>query len=162
MSETGKTRRTTGRGVKIALAVSLALNLAVVGVVAGAVMGRGEDGNDRSLALRSLGLGPFAIALDRDDRAALREQIEASGVSLRDDRRAIGQALRAVQEALLAEPFDRALAEGALEQSRGLVVALQETGHTALLDLMEGMSAPERAELAESLNRVMRRNGGRR
>lgn len=160
MSETGK-KRQSGWGVKIALAISLALNLAIVGVVAGAVLGR-DSGDGPGPALRSLGLGPFAVALDREDRAALRERIEGSGVSLRDDRRAIGHALRDVQAALTAEPFDRALAEAALAQSRGLVVALQETGHTALLDLIEGMSAAERTELAEQLNHVMRRNSGRR
>lgn len=153
MSEAGKT---AGRGVKIALALSLAVNVAIVGVVAGAVMGRDTEARNGSVALRSLGLGPFSVALDREDRAALRTRIEGSGVSLRDDRRAIGRALRDVQTALLAEPFDRALAETALAGSRRLVVGLQETGHTALLDVVEGMSGEERAALADRLNRAMR------
>jgi uncharacterized membrane protein len=156
------TQRRSGRGVKIALALSLALNLAVVGVVAGAYLGRDGGGGDHTPALRSLGLGPFAIALDRDHRADLRDRIEGTGVSLRDDRRAIGRALRDVQQALVAEPFDRAQADAALAQSRGLVVGLQETGHTALLDLVEDMTPAERVELAEQLNRVMRRGGARR
>ncbi len=160
MSEAGKPQGGTGRGVKIVLAISLAMNLAVVGVVGGAVLGRDRN-NAHSPALRSLGLGPFAMALDRGDRDDLRGRIGGDGASLHDDRRAIGRALRDVQAALLADPFDRSSAAAALARSRGLVVALQEAGHIALLDLVEEMSAEDRADLAERLNHVMRRSGGR-
>lgn len=161
MSE-GK-KSVAGRGLKIALAISLALNLAVVGLVSGAVLG--GDGNrerDGSPELRTLGLGPFVRALSREDRDALRGRIEAQGAPLREERRGIGRSLRVVQEALLAEPFDRARAEAAFEQSRGLVISLQETGHTALLDQIEAMDAEARADFAEGLERTMRRGGGRR
>ena len=55
------------------------------------------------------------------------------------------------------DPFDRARVEAAFETSRGLVVSLQETGHTALLDQIETMSAEARADLADGLARAMRR-----
>lgn len=161
MSEGNK--RGSGRWVKIALAVSLALNVAVIGLVSGAMVGGGGPGdNNGSPALRSLGLGPFVSALSRDDRDELRGRLERGGEVSRDERRAIGRSLRAVQEALLTEPFDRGAAEAAFERSRGLVVSLQETGHLALLDQIETMDADERAELAEGLERAMRRNGRRR
>ncbi len=161
MSEGNETSRRTGRAVKIALALSLALNLAIVGVIGGAVIGRDRhDGGPP--ALRTLGLGPFVVALSRDDRAALRDRIEAQGAPLREERRAIGGALRAVQAALLTDPFDRAAAEAALARSRASAGSLQEAGHTALLDQIEGMDAEARAALAERLNRVMRRLGGPR
>lgn len=154
----------SGRWVKIALAVSLALNLAVAGLIVGAVLGGGgpRGGEPGSPALRTLGLGPFAMALSRDDRRELRGRIENTGVEVRDERRAIGRSLRAVEEALRADPFDRARVEGVFETSRALVVSLQETGHTALLDQIETMSADERADLADGLARAMRRFGGRR
>jgi hypothetical protein len=41
-------------------------------------------------------------------------------------------------------------------------MGLQEQGHSALLEQIETMSVQERADLAESLNRVMRRFGSRR
>lgn len=158
--------RPKGRGLKIALALSLALNLAVVGLVGGAVLGArggaGEDGRGGAPALRTLGLGPFAAALGRDDRAALRARIEADGAPLREERRAIGDALRTVQAALLAEPFDRAAAEAAFAQSRARVVGLQQVGHGALLDQIETMTVDERAALAENLTRMTRRFGPRR
>ncbi len=160
MSETGNAPPVprTARWVKIALALSLALNLAIVGMVAGVVLRAGDRG-DGAPELRTLGLGPFALALTRDDRDELRGRIERHGEPLRQERRAIGQALRAVQAALLAEPFDRAAAEAAFAQSRDLAGSLQATGHGALLDQIETMSAGERTELAERLARMMRRFG---
>ena len=154
----------TGKGLKIVLALSLAANLAVAGLVGGAVLGGRNGGGDgeNAPALRTLGLGPFAIALSREDRAELRDRVQAQGAPLREERRAIGNALREVQEALLSDPFDRAAAEAAFAQSRARVIGLQEVGHTALLDQIETMSAQERADLAESLNRMMRRFGPRR
>ncbi|GAB5445260.1 periplasmic heavy metal sensor [Gymnodinialimonas sp.] len=162
MSE-GKAPR-KGRWLKLVLAVSLALNLAVVGLIAGAVMSGGgpRDAGGAPLALRALGLGPFERALSREDRAELRERLEGAGVELREERRAIGRSLRAVEEALRAEPFDRAAVDAAFARSRGLVVSLQETGHGALLDQIESMSAAEREALADGIARIMRRNGGRR
>ena len=158
-------KKRSGRGVKIALAVSLALNLAVVGLVGGAVVGarnNNAEGQEGAPALRTLGLGPFALALSRDDRQELRGRVEEHGEPLREERRAIGRALREVQAALLSEPFDRDAAEAAFAASRDRVIGLQEVGHTALLDQIESMSAQERADLAESLNRLMRRSRPRR
>ncbi|HID67437.1 MAG TPA: periplasmic heavy metal sensor [Roseibacterium sp.] len=152
-----------GRGTKIALAISLALNLAIVGLVAGAVLGRGgSGGHGGSPALRSLGLGPFVMALSHGDRTELRDRIAGRSAPLREERRAIGRSLRVVQEALLADPFDRATAEAAFESSRGRVLSLQEAGHTALLDQIETMTMAERVELAEQLTRAMGRLGRRR
>lgn len=150
--------------VKIALAVSLAVNLAVGGLIFGAVLGggNGPGGRDGSPALQALGLGPFARALSRGDRDELRQRIESTGVELREERREIGRSLRAVERALRTDPFDRTSVEAAFARSRGLVTSLQETGHFALLDQIETMSAGERAELADGLARAMRRFGGRR
>lgn len=159
MSE-AKTRR-GGRWVKVALAVSLALNLAIVGLVGGALLGDGGNRDGGAPALRALGLGPFARALSREDRAELRARIEGTGLELREERRAIGQSLRAVEGALRADPFDRTAVEAAFTQARGMVVSLQQTGHDALLDQIETMSTAERRDLADRLARAMRRSGGR-
>lgn len=161
MSEGEKSRNR--RWIKIALAVSLALNLAVIGLISGAVLGgNGGSRNDGPPALRTLGLGPFAQALSRDDRDEVRERIEGAGIELREERRAIGRTLRDVEQALRADPFDRAAVEAAFASSRGLVVSLQEAGHTALLDQIDTMSASEREALADGLAYAMRRSGGRR
>lgn len=150
--------------VKILLALSLALNLAILGLVGGAVLGNGANSRDHgdSPALRTLGLGPFTLALPREDRAELRARIAENSGPLRDDRQAIGDALRQVQAALRVDPFDRSAAEVALAQSRDRLLSLQRAGHMALLDQIDAMSAADRADLAASMDRVMRRFGPRR
>lgn len=151
--------RRVGRGVKIALGLSLAVNLLVLGLVVGAILsvGPGRSGGDDP-RLRSLGLGPFAIALSREDRAAVIDRIDRD--ALRQNRRALGLGLVQLRAALVAEPFDRAAAEAALLRARGAAAALQGQGHRAVLDQVEMMSAADRAELADRLGRALRRMGG--
>ena len=163
-NETGQTSPVApgsgaGRGIKIALALSLAANLLVIGLVAGALLSIGRRGDRDDSRLRTLGLGPFALALSREDRDGVRRRIdvEAAGV----DRRAIGASLLQLREALLSDPFDRAAAEAALERAREAAESLQGVGHAALLDQIETMSPAERAELAERLERALRRMAGR-
>jgi uncharacterized membrane protein len=145
--------------VKIALVVSLALNLLILGLVGGALLSIGPRGGDDDPRLRTLGLGPFALALEREDRDAVRARIDRE--ALRADRRALGAGLMQLRGALLAEPFDRPAAEAALARARGATEALQGHGHRALIDHVETMSAAERAALAERLDRALRRMGGR-
>lgn len=149
----------TGRGIKIALGLSLAFNLLILGLVAGAVLSIGGRFGDDDPRLRTLGLGPFAIALSREDRAAVTDRIDRD--ALRGERRALGSGLRQLHGALLADPFDRVAAEQALARSRAATVALQGLGHAALLDQIEAMNASDRAELADRLVRALRRMGGR-
>jgi uncharacterized membrane protein len=152
-----KPPRTSGRGIKIALALSLAFNLLIVGLVAGAMLGgdRAPGGSAGAPGLRTLGLGPFALALSRDDRAVMRERF--GDLDFRGDRRAIGGALRDIQAALRADPFDRTGAEAAFARSRRAAEGLQAQGHGALLDHLETMSAPDRVALADRLSRALRR-----
>ena len=156
MSETPDTPpRRSGRGIKIALAVSLALNLLVAGLVGGAILGRPAPGE--APAIRTLGLGPFALALPREARDEVRDRIEADMADLRRNRAEIGRSLMAVRRALLSDPFDREAASRALAGSRDAAIALQAQGHGALLDTLEGMSPGERAVVAERMGRTLRR-----
>jgi Spy/CpxP family protein refolding chaperone len=156
-----KAPRRGARGLKIALGLSLGLNLLIVGLVVGAVtsIGSGRPMGDDDPRLRSLGLGPFAIALPRDERQAVTDRIDRA--ALRADRREMGQAMADLRAALLAEPFDRAAAEAALNRSRDAASAAQGQGHRALLDHLETLDAAERAALVERLGRALRRMGGR-
>ncbi|MEJ6394353.1 periplasmic heavy metal sensor [Gymnodinialimonas sp. 2305UL16-5] len=151
------------RGLKIALAVSLALNLAIVGLAAGFALNYGGPKEGGPPRLAAMGLGPFALALSREDREALRDRVASDGGEiLHAERREIGHALRDVEQALLANPFERDAVEAALARSRRAAEAMQASGHGALLDYVEEMSPAERAELAENLRRMLRRFGGAR
>jgi hypothetical protein len=145
--------------VKVALSLSLALNLLILGLAGGALLAIGPRGGDDDPRLRTLGLGPFALALDREDRNAVRGRIDRE--ALREDRRVLGTSLLQLRRALIAESFDRSAAETALARARGATEALQAEGHAALLDQIETMSVAERAELARRLERALRRMGGR-
>lgn len=161
MSDNGDAPRPrTCRGLKIALAVSVALNLLIVGLVGGAVLGRPDA--DEAPTIRALGLGPFAWVLPRDARDDVRRRIEADLQGVRGNRADIGRSLLTVRRALLSEPFDRDAAARALASSRSAANALQAQGHAALLDTLEGMSAEERAVVADRLARTLRRMADRR
>jgi len=161
MSEQDAAKKSkTGRGIRIALALSLAVNLLIVGLLAGALLGRGAPDGDRDPTLRTLGLGPFALALPREDRDAVVARIDRD--ALQRDRRAIGRALRDLQTALTRDPFDRAAAAEALQRSRLSAEALQARGHAAVLDQLEAMSPDARRALAERLQRALRRLPDRR
>jgi uncharacterized membrane protein len=155
----GTAKPRAGRGIKIALAVSLALNLLVVGLVAGAVLNRPGPGD--APAIRTLGLGPFALALPREARDDIRHRIEGDLEDVRRDRAEIGQSLLALRRALLAEPFDREAAARALGRSREAAAALQAQGHGALLDTLEDMTLDERVAVADRLGRTLRRLANR-
>ena len=156
-----KAPRRGARGLKIALGLSLGLNLLILGLVVGAVtsIGSGRPMGDDDPRLRSLGLGPFAIALPRDERQAVTDRIDRAALSA--ERREMGQAMADLRAALLAEPFDRAAAEAALGRSRDAASAAQRQGHRALLDHLETLDAAERAALVDRLGRALRRLGGR-
>lgn len=155
-------RPKTARGLKIALALSLSLNLLVIGLIGGAVLGRdGPPGRDEPPALRTLGLGPFALTLGQDGRDAVRDRLARDHDALLSERRAIGESLRTFQRALRADPFDRAAAAEAMARSRAAAEALQRYGHVAVLDYLDTLPLAERSELADALGRAMRRIEGR-
>ncbi len=164
VDRTGTTPTRTPRWVKWALAGSLSLNLLILGLVGGAALGLQRNfagGGDEGPGLRPLGLGPFALAISREDRDALRDSIDLRAV--RGEGRALTRALRDIQTALRADPFDRALAEDAFGRTRGATTAMQGVGHAALLDQFARMSLEDRAEVAERVERALRRqtNGPR-
>lgn len=159
MSEHGQKPR-AGRGLKIALALSVALNLAVLGLVGGAIIGFSPIGDRADAPLRALGMGPFAIALSHADRAGVSDRVDRG--ALRAERRALGEGLNGLRQALRAEPFDRETAAAALARMRMASVTLQSLGHDALLDQIASMPAEARAELAQRLDRALRRMGGHR
>lgn len=158
--ETAPAAPRVGRGLKIALALSLAVNLAVAGLVIGAVIGFGPTGDRDDPRLRALGLGPFAMALSREDRAGFSERLDRG--ALRQERRALGEGLTALGQALRSEPFDRAAAAAALARLRVATTGLQTVSHDALLDQIAQMPAAERAALADRFARALRRMGGSR
>jgi uncharacterized membrane protein len=145
----------SGRGLKIALAVSVALNLAVAGLVAGAWLS--DDGPRRGMP-RDLSFGPFSEALTREDRRALREAFLARAPDdLRTARQAARAEFAAVVAALRASPFDpQALTTSltAIETRNADRLAL---GRSLIEARLQGMTDAERAAFADRLDRGLGR-----
>lgn len=155
-------RPKAGRGVKIALGLSLAVNLLILGAVGGAMLGGRPDGpiRDRFDAVRSLGLGPMGLALDREDRDEITARVGRDREAMRAERQALLAVTLQFVEAVEADPFDRTAAAAALEAQRGHVLGLQERGHGALLDQLEAMPLSAREGFAERLRRALSRHHG--
>lgn len=152
-----------GRGLKWALALSLALNLLIVGFAAGAAWRfAGKEGDHRRWGPeRGMSGAPFVRALPREARREL-------GRTMRGDLRALPsrgerQALYGrMVEALRAEPFDTARVQDILQTQAETAQALQGAAQEAWLEIVSGMSADERAEVADRLEEALRRHRERR
>ncbi len=146
-----------GRGVRIALVVSLAINLLVAGVVIGGlVSGRGPGG----FPGYDLSLGPFAQALDPQDRAALRDEFRKRADLRPIGRRDRAQALSDFLTALRSDPFDIGAVEAIFAGQRDRATAAMSAGQAVLLDRIGQMTPEARAAFADRLSRELGRHAG--
>ncbi len=139
----------SGRGLRIALAVSVALNLAVAGLVIGVVL---KGPPMPPMALRDLGFGIFASALTDADRRALRDAFMARKPDLRAERRAMRADLSAVSAALRADPFAPDGLQDALERGAARTLDLLNVGQDLLIDHVLAMTPEARHALADRLD----------
>jgi uncharacterized membrane protein len=153
----------TGRGVKVALAVSLALNLAVAGLVAGAFLrhgGLGERGHSAP-ALHTFGT-PYMRALTPDDRRAVLSALRSAGGPDLPDREARREMFQEVLEHLRAVPFDAAALKRSVARQASAAVSTQQAAQAAWLSVVSGMTDAERAAYAEAVEEALRRRQERR
>lgn len=144
------------RGLRWLLIASLALNLLVAGLVVGALAREGGPGARPRPA--ELSLGPFARALEPEDRRAVLRSLGDH----RPDLRPLGRQDRAalfaeVMAALRAEPFDRARAAAALAEQSARVAEVERAVRDALLARLAAMTAAERAAFADRLEAELER-----
>ena len=147
------------RGLRWLLIVSLALNLLVAGLVVGALARHGGPGGRPRPA--ELSLGPFARALEPEDRRAVLRSLGD-----RPDLRPPGREERAahfaeVVAALRAEPFDQPRAAAALAEQSERVAAVEQAVQEALLARLAAMTPAERAAFADRLLAELRHGHGR-
>jgi hypothetical protein len=88
-------------------------------------------------AIRTLGLGPFALVLPREARDDMRRRIEADMQDLRRNRAEIGRSLWRCAGAAQRTLRQRGGGACAGPVPRGGGNALQAQGHGALLDTLE-------------------------
>jgi len=154
------TTPSTGRGLRIALAVSVALNLAVVGVIGGAMLrSDGPRGHDMP---RDLGFGFFSEALTPENRADLRKRLIPAVPGFVQDRRKMRQDLTAILVALRADPFDAAALDLAMQAQIARLRSRLDVGQEVLLDFLSDLSASERLAFADRLEATAARRPPKR
>ncbi|WP_068112931.1 periplasmic heavy metal sensor [Tropicimonas marinistellae] len=142
--------------LRVLLFVSLAMNLAVVGIVAGAYLSRVDDKERPERIARELGLGPFLMALDADNREALYASAKARRGELVEGRAAWGTAFRETLTLIRQEPFDEARFLDLVERQAQIASRGRSIGQEELAVQLARMSPQERAAFADKLERGMR------
>ncbi|MBB5515545.1 putative membrane protein [Rubricella aquisinus] len=143
--------------LKIALVGSVCVNLLVVGVVAGAFLRNPDSGGTPPAPPSLRQLTQSLPDARRDDlRQVLRSRLDGQRQSPRE-RVLAG---RALQQALLSDPFDRDAMDRVLSEQRVRINAVFDLSQSALLDTLESMTLAEREAYAQSL-RERRPGAGR-
>lgn len=148
----------SGRGLRIALAVSVALNLAVAGLALGAWLG---DGGPHRAMPRDLSFGPFSEALSDADRKALRHGLLNRAGEFRTSRQAAQAEFTALLQALRAAPFDAADLRDALGAIESRTAQRLELGRSLIEARLVEMTDAERLAFADRLEQSLRRGGGK-
>lgn len=147
----------SGRGLRIALALSVALNLAVLGVVAGAML---RDGPGlRAAMVRDLGFGPYSEALDAQDRKTLRQALFERAPEIRDTRRLMREDTQALLALLRAESFDAGAFETRMEAQHARMEKQLRLGQDLLQDFIAAMPPEKRRGFADRLEKGLRHGG---
>ncbi len=158
----GKPRR---KWVRVIFALSLTMNLVVIGLVAGAHLGDRRDhgfdprGPERG-TIRDLGFGPIASALPREDRRAIGKALRNEKGSFKENRAAMRRDFDAMLAALRADPYDATALNTALEGQRDRMMGVGDTARQLILERIELMSLEDRRKFADDILHNMR--GARR
>lgn len=89
-------------------------------------------------------LRAFLAALPAEERVAARQRLEATRRELGGLVREAARSRRAAAQTLLADPFDPAAAEAALDRSREARAALEDATETLILEIAADLEPEER------------------
>lgn len=113
MTDATANARSPYRNLRLALMASLALNVLIIGGVGGTLLlGRHHHGGPGP---RGSGLLGFAHTLPRERSDMIRQKAADAQPSMEKSRKGVRDARDAARTALLAEPFDQAKLDTALE-----------------------------------------------
>ncbi|MBM3508267.1 MAG: periplasmic heavy metal sensor [Alphaproteobacteria bacterium] len=134
------------RGWTAVLVASLALNLFVAGFVVAQVAWGDKVAAPAPVAEQAATPATPATPV-------VRRVVVEQNKALRPSMVAVRKANEAVTAALLAEPFDPAQLDAALEHLRTVTLASQTALHGTMLDAIAAMTPEQRRELAEASRR---------
>jgi len=134
------------------LLFSLGLNLALVGFMVGRSSHPGVAGDPTRGFLR------WMHGLPADRREELHPMVANHMRAVRPEMRSLRQRHRALQEAIVAEPFEPEALNAALNDMRTQNINLQQASHAAFMAFVSHLSVTER----EALSNDMQTQGHRR
>ena len=144
------------RWLVAALAASLIVNLVLVGFLAG----RFSGGSMHRPAFDSmLGMRAPTRFLSEERRAELDPVVRQFREAVPSLRRLRG-AQRVLYDAITADPFEPEPLEEALASFRSNLLAGQEAGHAAFVNLVESLTLEERARMLKSMRARKRERRG--
>ena len=133
----------SSRWLITALIISIALNLLLVGVFIGQRVGEGRFEHFRWMTRE----------LEPQTREQLRENMRAHIKASRQERQELRVAQQALHKAIAAEPYDRDRVAASLEQVRHASLALQETMHINMLEILADLGPEDRQRILRILSR---------
>ncbi|MCV2881394.1 periplasmic heavy metal sensor [Actibacterium sp. XHP0104] len=143
---------------RVVLVLSLGLNLLVFGLIGGAILKHGGPPSRAAGQVDFLGYsGPYARALDHEQREHLRDRLGQSADTWRENRAAVRRDFQLILTALRARPYDAAALEAALEAQQARVDAHARQIRAEMLAQIAAMDDHDRHEFAERLERMLRR-----
>ena len=144
------------RWLVAALVVSLLVNLVLVGFMAGRFSAGQRPHFDPMMGIRAP--TRFLAEERREELKPVIRQFREALPSLRHLR----GTQRVLYDAITADPFEREPLEEALASFRSNLLAGQQTGHAAFVNLVEALTPEERARMLKSMRarkRERRRDG---
>lgn len=140
------------KGLAIALFLSLAANIFLGGFAVGRFAGapRHPHHDHPSMHAGPM-MAPNVEALSPEGRAAFHAVFEAERDALQQRHGALKVRRAAFAAALIAEPFDRAAAEAALEELHAVTAEQQGAFAALMIDAVEKLSGDDRKALAKSI-----------
>ena len=158
----------SSKWLPITLIISVVINL----VLAGFIIGRMGHGPIVAAPDPSLAFPRFSRALPDARRDELRPIIRDYLRNMRSDRKEVFLARKAVNDAILAEPFDPKELNAALAGMHTLQTTLAKRAQKSFVHFIEGLTPAERVQFVEQNHRKMkhhpkrfrpddRREGGR-
>lgn len=159
MPGNGPTAARKRRGLGVLLTLSLGVNLLVAGAIGTMVWmhdGHGRGGKSHG----SFG-GPLTRALAPEDKRALGEALRAARQANGPSREERGASYDAILTALRAQPFDAEALSAAMSRHRQMFETDIATGQALLVGHLAKMSDAERAAFADRVeeHRKLRKRG---
>jgi uncharacterized membrane protein len=153
------------RTLTVALIVSGALNLFLVGGIAGAAFMRHRIKTEYPVVAAVTGREPLWTAgrgLSVEHRQGLRDVVREANQANRPESRQARSERRAVWQSFADEPFDARAASRRLADARALDARTRGRVDEALVAYAATLPQPERAALADGLQRLQAGRGGDR